>query len=66
MKKKFWTITDGKKFLNSNLMREDSENITEAVRFSTEEGCERFFKNVRKDLGFKIAEVECDIKIINQ
>lgn len=64
MQSKFWTIMIDEKFLNSNFMRDNNENISEAVRFSDEESCREFFEGLRKDKPFKIVEVNCELRPI--
>jgi len=59
---KFYTIMRGNKFLNSNLFRGDSENIVEAVRFTHEEDVKEYFEGLRKDRGFRIVKVKCELE----
>lgn len=61
MEYKFWTIMDGDKFLNSNLMRKDNSNIVEAIKFEYEEDCLEFMEGLRKDRNFKSVEVNCEV-----
>ncbi|CAI3685777.1 hypothetical protein [Clostridium neonatale] len=58
----FYTIMDGNKFFNSNFMREDSENIIEAIRFSSQEEATIYFKGLREDRGFRIVKVKCELE----
>ena len=62
MKNKFWTVMIEDKFLNSNFMRDASENIVEAIRFYSKEECEEYFEMLRKDKPFRIVEVTCQLK----
>ena len=64
MKKIFYTIMRGNKFLNNNLMKESNENINEAVRFKTLEEAKQYYKDLRKDIGFKIVKVNCELKVV--
>ncbi|NFL87495.1 hypothetical protein FDB24_14835 [Clostridium botulinum] len=58
----FYTIMCGNEFLNSNFMRDESKNIIEAIRFSTEEGVKEYFKGLRKNRGFRIVKVKCALE----
>ncbi|TAN63739.1 hypothetical protein WS9_015455 [Paraclostridium sordellii 8483] len=64
MQKIFYTIMRGNKFLNNNLMKESNENINEAVRFKTLEEAKQYYKDLRKDIGFKIVKVNCELKVV--
>lgn len=58
----FYTIMTGNKFLNANLFRRDSENIVEAVKFTYKEDVEEYFEGLRKDRGFRIVKVKCELE----
>lgn len=66
MNKEFWTIMIEGKFLNSNFMRDDNENIVEAIRFYNEEDCRDFFEGLRRDRPFKMVKVKCKLEVINE
>jgi hypothetical protein len=62
----FYTIVDGEgNFLNSNLMRDHTSNVIEAIKFFTFEEVKDYMKYLREDKAFKIAKVECSISEIN-
>lgn len=62
MNKIFYTIMEEDKFLNSNFLRDMNDNINEAIRFSTLEGAKSYFKDLRKDRGFRIVKVTCELE----
>lgn len=68
MKKQYFyiLIRDGK-FINSNPMKADTENIGEAVRFNTEDDVlyyweKPYTKMLRNESDIKIVEVECILR----
>lgn len=66
MNKIFFTIMDGEgNFLNSNFMRDNNDNILEAIRFSKLDDAEYYFKDLREDRGFKIVRVKCELEDVN-
>lgn len=66
MNKIFFTIMDGEgNFLNSNFMRDNNDNIIEAIRFNREEDVKDYFKDLREDRGFKIVRVKCELEDVN-
>lgn len=68
MKKKyFYTLMRDGKFINSNSMKSDTEEIAEAIRFNTEEDMLYYWeqpctKMIREDSDVKIIEVECILR----
>ena len=64
MSKIFYTIMEGKKFLNNNFLRDMNENIIESIMFSSLEGAEQYFEDLRKDRGFRIVKVICELEDI--
>lgn len=62
--KEFYTIMKGNNFKNSNFMRDDNENISEAIRFNTLESAKCYFEGLRKDREFKIVKVKCTLEYI--
>lgn len=63
MNKTFFTIMNGEgNFLNSNFMRDNNDNIIEAIRFSRLDDTEDYFKELREDRGFKIVRVKCELE----
>lgn len=63
MEKRFYTIMDGEgNFINSNFMRDNNDNIVEAIRFSSLDGAAYYFEGLRKDRGFKIVKVNCNLE----
>lgn len=62
MNKIFYTIMEKDKFLNSNFLRDMNDNINEAIRFSTLEGVKSYFEDLRKDRGFRIVKVICELE----
>lgn len=63
MNKTFYTIMDGEgNFMNANLYRKNNDNIYEAIRFSHLEDVEDYFGELRKDKGFKIVRVKCELE----
>ena len=62
MGKIFYTIMENDKFLNSNFMRDMNDNINEAIRFNTLEGVKGYFEDLRKDRGFRIVKVTCELE----
>ena len=66
MNKIFFTIMDGEgNFLNSNFMRDNNDNINEAIRFSRLDDIGDYFEDLRKDRGFKIVRVKCELEDVN-
>lgn len=66
MSKTFYTIMDGEgNFMNTNLYRKDNDNIFEAIRFSHLEDVEDYFEELRKDRGFKIVKVKCELEDVS-
>lgn len=63
MNTKFYTIMMGDKFLPSNIMKDYTDNIVECIKFTHREDAEEHFRWLRKDMDFKIVEVECRIRI---
>lgn len=65
MKKQyFYTIKRDGKFINSNSMKEDTDVISEAIRFNDEESVLYYWntavvKKMRETCDMKIVEVEC-------
>lgn len=65
MNKTFYTIMDGEgNFLNSNFMKDNNDNIIEAIRFSNLDDIKYYFKDLRDDKGFKIVKVKCELEDI--
>lgn len=62
--KEFYTIMEGNNFINSNFMKDNNENISEAIRFNTLESAKYYFEDLRKDRGFKIVKVKCTLEYI--
>lgn len=62
MNKIFYTIMGKDKFLNNSLLRDMNDNINEAIRFSTLEGAKSYFEDLRKDRGFRIVKVTCELE----
>jgi hypothetical protein len=62
--KEFYTIMEGNNFINSNFMRDNNENISEAIRFNTLESAKYYFEGLRKDRGFRIVKVKCVLEYI--
>lgn len=63
----FYTIMQNGKYINSNIIKEPTTDITEAIKFHSEEELinvlERdLLENLRKDNNVKILEVECIIR----
>lgn len=66
MNKIFFIIMDGEgNFMNSNFMRDNNDNIIEAIRFSNLKDAEYYFEDLRKDKGFKIVRVKCELEDIS-
>lgn len=66
-KQYFYTITRNGKFLNSNIEKEDTDNIAEAIRFDDEKKVLKYWNSsvmqqVRTIFDMKIMEVECIIR----
>lgn len=68
--KYFYTIMRNGKFINSNSMKSDTEEIGEAIRFNTEEDIlyyweQPYTKMIREESNIKIVEVECILREYN-
>lgn len=69
-KKYFYTLIRNGKFLNSNFMKDDTDNIAEAIRFNTETEVLSYWESpyskiMRKESDIKIIEVECILREYN-
>lgn len=68
MKKKyFYSLMRDGKFINSNSMKEDTDKISEAIRFDDEEAIKSYWnkpytKALRASSNIKAVEVECIIR----
>lgn len=51
--------------MNANLYRKNNDNIIEAIRFSHLEDIKGYFEELRKDKGFKIVRVKCELEDVN-
>jgi len=61
----FWTIMIKDKFLNYDLSKKDNNNICEAIKFSNEESCRKYFDDLRKDKPFKIVKASYILEVID-
>lgn len=66
-KQYFYTITRDGKFINSNHEKEDTDNISEAIRFLDEESVFKYWNSsivqkMRTLFNMKIIEVECILR----
>lgn len=66
----FYTLMRDGKFINSNHMKGDTEEIGEAIRFNTEQEVLEYWetpyaKMIREESNIKIIEVECILREYN-
>lgn len=56
----FYTVMNREgNFINSNLMRRDTDDILEAIKFYELEDVENYVERLRRDMIFKIIKVDC-------
>ncbi|HDK7194857.1 TPA: hypothetical protein PTV74_003164 [Clostridium botulinum] len=60
---KFYTIQEENgTFIPSNLYKQHTKNICQAIKFYTIEDVNKFKRNLREDMIFKTIEVTCSFK----
>lgn len=64
MKNVFYTIMEGKNYVNASVLLDMNDHIEGAIQFSTIEGAKLYLSILSPDRDFRIVKVNCNIEEI--